>query len=322
MKALATAALLGLLLVGCRSTTPPNPPLPETRAEAKAALREMAQHPAEARRPLVVLGGWGDFVWGMGATAETLLATLDGPHAEAAVVQNHAFFGSFDANREKLIAAVDAAYPTDDPAKTVPVDVVGFSMGGLVARYAAMPEDRRGEPARRLNVVRLFTVSHAAPRGADGVDVAAGGARARHAARQRLPRPARHRPARARLRAGRLRPQPGHDRRLAAGGAEGTELNWVPSPWWQRGHADAKKDPRILGDIARRCAAPGAARRRARHEASSFAIRSAVISRCSSAATPASFSGAFRWRRTQATSISSADLPVAQTMKGQPKRSS
>ena len=72
------AAILLLVLAalaGCRSSTPPGPPLPLTRAEARATLQRMGEAPAEAQRPLVVLGGWGDFVWGMDAAARTLAAT-------------------------------------------------------------------------------------------------------------------------------------------------------------------------------------------------------------------------------------------------------
>ena len=248
----AVLLLVLAVLTGCRSSTPPNPPLPETRAEAREALREMSEDPAEATRPLVVIGGWGDFVWGMGATAEKLDATRTGPMAERTVIQNHGLFGSFDRNRARLIAAVDEALATDDPDQTVPVDVVGFSMGGLLARYAAMPEDRRGEPARRLNVARLSTVS-TPHRGA------------RMAWASPLEAPARDMkpgsPFLAYLDT--ALPDPGYalvvygrNRDATVGWAraapEGMTLNWVPSPWWQRGHADAKKDPRILADIARR----------------------------------------------------------------------
>ena len=200
----------------------------------------------------MVLSGWGDFVFGMGATAKKLDATRTGPMAANTVVLKHGFFGSFDRYRERVIAAVDEAWPTDDPEATVPVDVVGFSMGGLIARYAAMAEDRAGRPARRLKVARLFTVStpHLG---------------ARMAWTSPLEAPARDmRPGSAFLaRLDEALPDPGYE--LVAYGRnrdatvgwpraapEGRTLHWVPSPWWQRGHADAKKDPRILADIARR----------------------------------------------------------------------
>jgi pimeloyl-ACP methyl ester carboxylesterase len=46
-------------------------------------------------------------------------------------------------------------FPSDDPAWTTEVDVIGFSMGGLVARSCA--NSATGD--RHLRIVRLFTVS-------------------------------------------------------------------------------------------------------------------------------------------------------------------
>jgi hypothetical protein len=64
---------------------------------------------------------------------------------------------SFDECREKLIAAIDEAFPSTDPNWTSEVDVVGLSLGGLVARYAAVPS-RDPEKPRRLRIARLFTI--------------------------------------------------------------------------------------------------------------------------------------------------------------------
>src|SRR6185436_8168056 len=63
---------------------------------------------------------------------------------------------SFDDCRRKVIEAVDRKWPSDDRNATVEVDVIGLSMGGLVARYCAAEPTMDG---RRLNVHRLFTVS-------------------------------------------------------------------------------------------------------------------------------------------------------------------
>jgi hypothetical protein len=66
--------------------------------------------------------------------------------------------GSFEDCRHCIISAVDRACPGHDPQWTSEVDVVGESIGGLAARYAAAPSP---DPAhdRRLNIVRLFTIS-------------------------------------------------------------------------------------------------------------------------------------------------------------------
>jgi pimeloyl-ACP methyl ester carboxylesterase len=59
--------------------------------------------------------------------------------------------------RDRLLRAVEQAFPGEDLTWTTEVDVVAQSMGGLVARYAALPPpDGQG---RRLRIARLFTIS-------------------------------------------------------------------------------------------------------------------------------------------------------------------
>jgi pimeloyl-ACP methyl ester carboxylesterase len=64
---------------------------------------------------------------------------------------------SFDECRKAIIDAVDQKCPSNDPHWTPEVDVVGMSMGGLAARYAAAPGDSLA--ARRLRIARLFTIA-------------------------------------------------------------------------------------------------------------------------------------------------------------------
>jgi pimeloyl-ACP methyl ester carboxylesterase len=77
--------------------------------------------------------------------------------------------GSMDEARDAMIRRVDEALPPspDTPGCTAEVDVVGVSMGGLVAAYAAMPRDDGG---RRLKIARLFTICSPL-RGARAADV-------------------------------------------------------------------------------------------------------------------------------------------------------
>ena len=77
---------------------------------------------------------------------------------ERVIAVSFMFCGDFDACRKQVIEAVDKAFPSDDPNWTTEVDVVAVSMGGLVARYAAVPE-REGDTGRRLRVARMFTIS-------------------------------------------------------------------------------------------------------------------------------------------------------------------
>jgi pimeloyl-ACP methyl ester carboxylesterase len=60
--------------------------------------------------------------------------------------------------RRRIIDAVQAAFPSSDSNVTTMVDVVGYSMGGIAAEYSTEAA-RPGEPARRLRIARLFTIS-------------------------------------------------------------------------------------------------------------------------------------------------------------------
>jgi pimeloyl-ACP methyl ester carboxylesterase len=62
---------------------------------------------------------------------------------------------SLAACREKIVKAVERAFPGDSTFQTTEVDVVGYSLGGLAARYAADSSD----PVKRLAIHRLFAIS-------------------------------------------------------------------------------------------------------------------------------------------------------------------
>jgi len=131
----------------------PNPSLPTSYQEAKALLAEMSGQPKPAQNPIIVLGGWRDpgFVaWRLQRALEAIVAP-DTPIFRLS-------FGtatSFDQTRAELIALVDEKLPSADPEWTTSVDIVAFSMGGLVARYAAAQSGN----GRRLRIDRLFTIA-------------------------------------------------------------------------------------------------------------------------------------------------------------------
>ncbi len=218
-----------------------------SRTEAKAALRRMRREPKPLSRPLVVAGGIHD----PGFVAPHVARVLGAATSGSASIISVAFVGpgarTLDACRDRLIDAVHETFGHADGDVTAEVDVVGYSMGGIVARHAAT---RRTE-GRRLGIRRLFTIS-TPHRGA------------RLAA---LPtfdqRKIDMRPGSDFLAA--------LDRDLAAASYEvypyarvgdlvvGTE-NTAPTgrgPWWVVGgplvlsHLGAGHDPRILADIAR-----------------------------------------------------------------------
>jgi pimeloyl-ACP methyl ester carboxylesterase len=247
----AAAGLLPItaILPSCGAGQRDNPSFPLTVKKARAELGQMRSDPAALRRPVVVLGGWGDVMGFPPAhLAEQLrLATGDDR------VLSIGFGGcmTFNACRGRVLKRIEAAFPSDSTEWTTQVDVVGFSMGGLVARYTAAPTDN-DSPTRRLRIARLYTIS-TPHQGALMSRFVAPGALAKD------------------MRAGStfLR---NLDRRLASADYDvvpyvrlGDTIVGAPNaaprgqnPWWlparpfSRSHTDAYRDPRLIADLARR----------------------------------------------------------------------
>lgn len=153
-RRLILIAIVLAAFAGCSADRPLNPSLPLPFAEAKAALRVMGTEPRPLERPVVVTGGIHD----PGFAAAGIASQIRRVSTDRDQVISVGFFGAntFDACRDRLIKAVDKAFGSAGPQETVEVDVVGFSMGGLVARHAARP---RNDGGRRLRIRRLFTIS-------------------------------------------------------------------------------------------------------------------------------------------------------------------
>ena len=161
--AFGTLAMVAVGVVGCAARGPVNPSFDVTVRDAQTALRQMRATPKPLARPVVVVGGWLD----PGLVAHSLAADLrraTGDERIVSVAFPAAF--TFQSCRERLIATVERAFGDAEPGSTVEVDVVAVSMGGLVARYAALaPTDPAPAPPR-LRMARLFTIS-TPHRGAD-----------------------------------------------------------------------------------------------------------------------------------------------------------
>jgi pimeloyl-ACP methyl ester carboxylesterase len=171
---LITIALL--LSTGCIDggiTKPENPSFSMKAKDASTLLKEMSADPKPLDRPLVILAGIGDpglgpmiLEWRLG----DVVRIDDAGGNRRTLRVSFAFNTSFEGCRRVLIDAVERAFPCDDPDQTTEVDVIGISLGGTVARYAAMgPPDasvasaRRPDEAphahKRLRIARLFTIS-------------------------------------------------------------------------------------------------------------------------------------------------------------------
>ncbi len=156
-RAVFFAVVFSLLLLDSCGVEPVNPSFPVSIADAKKILHRDIDHPVVLERPLLIVGGFMDpgvapFV----LRGEFLSWTGD----ERIISVPLGWVSSFDQARRDIIATVDQAFPCSDPAVTTEVDVIGVSMGGLAARYAAADEPKPGvHPPRRLRIGRLFTIS-------------------------------------------------------------------------------------------------------------------------------------------------------------------
>jgi hypothetical protein len=148
--------LVCALVGGCSADRPLNPSFPAAMRDAKAMLLQMQQDPRPLRRPLVVAGGIHDPGFVAGRMAKALARAIETDDLIITVTFTGRGTGTFDECRQRLIEAVETAFgPTQGPT-TVEVDVIGISMGGIVARYAAGPRDDGG---KRLRIRRLFTIA-------------------------------------------------------------------------------------------------------------------------------------------------------------------
>lgn len=156
LRALRLCLLLAgmLLWAGCSADVPLNPSFPLTRADARLALLDMAEHTKKPARPIVVLGGIYDPGIASSGVARRIRRMVD---AEDLII-SISFFGcgTFDECRARVIEKVHEAFPSDDPEVTTEIDVIAISMGGLVARHAAAV---KAEGGRRLQIRRMFTIS-------------------------------------------------------------------------------------------------------------------------------------------------------------------
>jgi pimeloyl-ACP methyl ester carboxylesterase len=131
----------------------PNPDFLTPPGGLKSEWLRMLAKPVGLERPLVVLAGWRAPVWPARALARRL-ARLAGTSAERTGAVSFASCFTFGAAVPRVASTIDRLWPSGSADETVEVDVVGISMGGLIARAAAMA----GPGRKRVAIRRLFTL--------------------------------------------------------------------------------------------------------------------------------------------------------------------
>jgi hypothetical protein len=134
-----------------------NPSLSITIDEAETALEEMEVYPKPLERPLVVLGGFIDPGLGSWWVGRRFSKLVSDPERILGI--SYATCCTMEECRERTIAAVDAAFPSDDPEWTTEVDVIALSLGGVIVRDACAPVRLGSTSKRRLRAARVFTLS-------------------------------------------------------------------------------------------------------------------------------------------------------------------
>jgi pimeloyl-ACP methyl ester carboxylesterase len=231
-----------LLTSGCQAS-------PVTASPVEAAAGE--------ERPILIIGGWGDVGFNAMRTRRGLQKLLP---KRRFITINPGLERTFDDAAAKVVNRLERE-AVGEGEETIEVDVIGISMGGLVARHAATQDARFGEAKKRLNICRLFTIvtPHSGAQLADEAGFFGTSRDMRSASpflqllTQRELDTAEERQypivAYARTR----------DRTVGPLGAalpehwdERSTLIWIKTPFWQTGHAGAAWDRRILTDRSRR----------------------------------------------------------------------
>lgn len=147
----AAESVAGFLLTIAPVRT--NPDFQPPPGGIAAELARMRAGPIGLARPLIVFAGWHAPSWPSAALARHLHGLVGGPESKTAGI-GFPFCLSMTSAIARAVREVEARWPASDPHETTEVDVVGISMGGLIARAAAIPSPGR----KRLSIARLFTL--------------------------------------------------------------------------------------------------------------------------------------------------------------------
>lgn len=155
---LISTLLLALVLSGCTTLTGPSQDNPLSKSELRTEIEQMQAEPVALERPVIVIDGW--LAYGGASVIKRELQDLTGGDGALFISYSYPLiFSTLESNAHNVVKIVEERWPSNDPNWTSEVDVVGFSMGGLIARVAAEEPRKNKKPRKRLNVKRMFTVS-------------------------------------------------------------------------------------------------------------------------------------------------------------------
>ncbi|MEO0629987.1 MAG: hypothetical protein AAFY46_04575 [Planctomycetota bacterium] len=138
-----------------------NPAFPVTMAEAKEDIDRMQANPVTLERPVVVLAGYRAWPMLAQGVRYKLMGMTSGESSDFLPI-SYTFQGDIEKIAGIVTRRIDERWPSGPSEETIEVDIVGISMGGLVARVASLPmgELPGGDETRnkRLKIGTLYTM--------------------------------------------------------------------------------------------------------------------------------------------------------------------
>lgn len=156
--AVVVLGAVAAFMSGCFPVWVDNPSFPHSNTEVETDWIRMKEDPVPLERPVVVLGGYHAVSSWPKRVERRMIPVTSGDPDDFLLVA-FPFHSSLGAAADDTVAAIEKRWPSDDPEWTVEVDVIGISMGGLVAREAYLDEPIRGGPRKRLKVNTLYTLA-------------------------------------------------------------------------------------------------------------------------------------------------------------------
>ena len=123
-----------------------NPGVNITRAEAKRDLERMKRDRRDLQRPVVLLNGYHAWA-GVICSPRDLLRDCTSRKADDFLAISYGLHTDFDRLRETVLKKVRERF-----GESQPLDVVGYSMGGILGRVCASGDDG-------MRIERLFTLA-------------------------------------------------------------------------------------------------------------------------------------------------------------------
>lgn len=143
--------------VGLTARRDHNPEYPAGNDVVEAEWKRLRAEPRPLARPLIVLGGYRTPTIAAEGVA-ILLSALTNHDGKGVAAIGFLRETDIEEIARGVVERIDRTWPSRDERETVEVDVVGISMGGLVARTAAQCGGP-GAGTKRLKIVRLFTLA-------------------------------------------------------------------------------------------------------------------------------------------------------------------